>query len=70
MPDKIYLTEMVKFCVLDNAIINGIPIEDCIGKVSKTVVYTNVSVVVNVDITAEDIEAYYEKKASHHIYYS
>ena len=70
MPDKIYLAEMVKFCVLDSAIINGIPIDNYIGKVSKTVVYNDVSIVVNVDITVEDIEAYYEKKASQHIYYS
>ena len=61
---------MVKYCVLDSAIINGLPIEDCIGKVSETVVYNNVSIIVDVEITVADIEAYYEKKASQHIYYS
>ena len=64
MPNKVYLTEMVKYCVLDSAIINGIPIRNCIGHVSEKVVYNNITIIVDADITESDIEAFLKKKAA------
>ena len=65
MPNQVYLTEMVKYCVLDSAIINGIPIRNCIGQISEEVVYNNDKILVEVIITDSDVEAFLKKKASY-----
>lgn len=64
IPTAIQLEEMVKYCIIDAAIINGLSPEDALGSVSEKVMYNNVSIIVDVDITTSDIEAYFKKKAS------
>lgn len=63
-PNYLELEELVKYCVLDGAIINGNDIESCIGKISEEVRYNDVTITVNTEITSEDIAAYHSIKAS------
>lgn len=62
--NEVKLCELVKYCILDAAIINGISPEACLGSVSEKVTYNNVSIIVDTEITAYDIKAFLEKKAS------
>lgn len=64
VPNELQLCELVKYCILDAAIINGLSPEDCLGSVSEKVTYNSVSIVVDTEITPSDIEDFYEKKAS------
>ena len=61
------LISLVKFCILDDALINGKPLEDCIGNVTKTVTYNGTSTVVETTIDDSDI-SYYQKGKSSSVY--
>lgn len=63
-PNYLDLEELVKYCVLDAATINGNDIDSCIGRVSEEVKYNDVTIIVNTEITSDDINAYHALKAS------
>lgn len=67
-PNYLELEELVKYCVLDGAIINGISLDNCIGKISEEVKYNGLKLIVNTQITPEDIEAFYQVKESQYQY--
>lgn len=59
-----YLVNLVKFCILDAAVINGKPLEDLIGTVAKNVTYNGVSTTIETTIESADISLYYNEKSA------
>ena len=64
VPTNVQLEGLVKYCILDGALIKGIPLESCIGHISEKVVYNNISIMVDVDIEKSDIAAFFKTKAA------
>lgn len=56
------LVDLVKWCVLDTAFINGKPVEDCLGNVSKSINYNGIKQQVETYITKDDIASYGRSK--------
>lgn len=62
MATMAYLTDMVKYCVLDKACMDGKYADDCIGTISVNVVYEDQIIPVTTEITSDDILKFEEIK--------
>lgn len=60
---KAELVKLVKFCILDSAVINGNPIQDCIGTVTKDITYNGKSTTIETTINEADITRYFSEKS-------
>lgn len=58
MKKNLNLEQLVKFVELEKAHLNNLPLEDCMGEISYPVVYGSINIVVETEITEEDIEDY------------
>lgn len=58
MTSTAYLTDLVKYCYLDKACLEGKFADDCLGEFSTDVIYKDKKIPITVEITKKDLEKF------------